>query len=129
MSLSILVVIEMFNACNSLSENESLLALPIWTNPYLVGSIALSMALHFMILYVPFFRSLFQITPLNWVEWQAVLWISAPVVAIDEVLKWISNRMGEFPVHMPGGRISWADDAGNELPKKPLVENGRFKVE
>ncbi|NXD32181.1 ATC1 ATPase, partial [Spelaeornis formosus] len=89
-SLSILVVIEMFNACNSLSENESLLVLPLWTNPYLVASIALSMALHFMILYVPFFRTLFQITPLNWAEWKAVLWISAPVILIDEVLKWVS---------------------------------------
>jgi Ca2+ transporting ATPase len=94
-SLSILVVIEMFNACNSLSENESLLVLPIWANPYLVASIALSMALHFMILYVPFFRALFQITPLNWQEWQAVLWISAPVIAIDEVLKWVSNRLSK----------------------------------
>ena len=94
-SLSILVVIEMFNACNSLSENESLLVLPIWTNPYLVASIALSMGLHFMILYVPFFRSLFQITPLNWVEWKAVLVISAPVILIDEVLKWISIRFVE----------------------------------
>lgn len=44
----------MLNACNSLSENESLLVMPIWVNPYLVASIALSMALHFMILYVPF---------------------------------------------------------------------------
>lgn len=96
-SLSILVVIEMFNACNSLSENESLLVLPIWANPYLVASIALSMALHFMILYVPFFRSLFQITPLNWDEWKAVLLISAPVVLIDEVLKWMSNTfVGEY---------------------------------
>jgi Ca2+ transporting ATPase len=94
-SLSILVVIEMFNACNSLSENESLLVLPIWANPYLVASIALSMGLHFMILYVPFFRTLFQITPLNWQEWQAVLVISAPVIAIDEVLKWVSNRLSE----------------------------------
>jgi Ca2+ transporting ATPase len=92
MSLSILVVIEMFNACNSLSENESLFVLPLWTNPYLVASIALSMALHFMILYVPFFSALFQITPLNWEEWMAVLWISIPVVVIDEVLKWVSIR-------------------------------------
>lgn len=55
------------------------------------------MALHFMILYVPFFRGLFQITPLNWDEWRAVLWISAPVIVIDEVLKWVSNRfVGEL---------------------------------
>lgn len=53
-SLSILVTIEMANALNSLSENESLLTLPPWANPYLCGAVVLSMSLHFMILYVPF---------------------------------------------------------------------------
>lgn len=91
MSLSILVVIEMLNAMNSLSENESLLTLPLWNNPYLVLSIVLSMLLHFMILYVPFFTKLFVIIPLNMEEWIAVLWISAPVIIIDEVLKFITR--------------------------------------
>lgn len=35
-------------------------------------------------------KTLFAITPLNWTEWSAVLWFSAPVVLIDEVLKYIS---------------------------------------
>jgi len=97
MSLSILVTIEMFNAMNSLSENESLLRLPLWKNMYLVAAISLSMGLHFMILYVPFFTTLFAITPLNWVEWKAVLLISAPVLIIDEILKFISSTIVDPP--------------------------------
>ncbi|CAH7689461.1 calcium-translocating P-type ATPase [Phakopsora pachyrhizi] len=92
MSLSVLVLIEMFNAMNSLSENESLLSLPLWTNLYLCGAISLSMGLHFMILYVPWLSKLFLITPLNVEEWKAVIWISFPVIVIDEVLKFISNQ-------------------------------------
>ncbi|KAF9519919.1 hypothetical protein BS47DRAFT_1370620 [Hydnum rufescens UP504] len=94
MSLSILVLVEMFNAMNSISENESLLRLPVWKNMYLVGAITLSMALHFMILYVPFFAKLFVIVPLNVEEWKAVLFVSLPVILIDEVLKFISAGLG-----------------------------------
>ncbi|KAL8806552.1 MAG: hypothetical protein Q9223_004689 [Gallowayella weberi] len=93
MSLSILVVIEMLNAMNALSSSESLLSLPLWKNMYLVFAISLSMALHFILLYVPFFQALFAIVPLNWNEWKAVLWISIPVIFIDEILKFLERRM------------------------------------
>ncbi|KAF6840037.1 calcium-transporting atpase sarcoplasmic endoplasmic reticulum type [Colletotrichum plurivorum] len=86
-SLSILVVIEMFNAMNALSSSESLLSLPLWANMKLVYAITLSMALHFALLYTPFLQRLFSILPLNWMEWKAVLYISAPVILIDEGLK------------------------------------------
>ena len=79
-SLSILVVIEMFNAMNALSSSESLLTLPLWDNLMLVYAIGLSMALHFALLYTPVLQSLFSILPLNWAEWKAVLIISAPVM-------------------------------------------------
>ncbi|KFY03675.1 hypothetical protein O988_01314 [Pseudogymnoascus sp. VKM F-3808] len=86
-SLSILVVIEMLNAMNALSSSESLLTLPLWENMMLVYAIALSMALHFALLYTPFLQTLFSILPLNLNEWYAVLAISAPIILIDEVLK------------------------------------------
>ncbi|KAI1178729.1 putative calcium P-type ATPase [Nemania sp. FL0916] len=91
-SLSILVVIEMLNAMNALSSSESLLTLPLWNNMMLVYAIALSMALHFALLYTPFLQTLFSILPLNWTEWKAVLLISAPVILIDEVLKAIERQ-------------------------------------
>ncbi|KAI6249628.1 Calcium-transporting ATPase sarcoplasmic/endoplasmic reticulum type [Erysiphe necator] len=91
MSLSILVVVEMLNAMNALSSSESLLTLPVWKNMKLLYSITLSMALHFILLYVPILRTLFSIVPLNWMEWRAVLIISAPVIIIDEGLKLIER--------------------------------------
>ncbi|PMD39915.1 calcium ATPase [Hyaloscypha variabilis F] len=92
-SLSILVVIEMLNAMNALSSSESLLTLPLWDNMMLVYAITLSMALHFALLYTPFLQTLFSILPLNWNEWQAVLIISAPVILIDEALKFVERQM------------------------------------
>ncbi|EWY94606.1 hypothetical protein ACKRZS_008298 [Fusarium odoratissimum] len=91
-SLSILVVIEMFNAINALSSSESLLTLPLWKNMMLVYAIALSMALHFALVYIPFLQGLFSIVPLNVLEWKAVVAISAPVVLLDEILKAIERQ-------------------------------------
>ncbi|RKP19870.1 calcium-transporting ATPase [Rozella allomycis CSF55] len=91
MSLSVLVTIEMFNALNSLSENESLLTLPFWSNLYLLLAICLSMLLHFAILYIPWLASLFSISSLDYNEWYAVILISAPVILIDEILKFFSR--------------------------------------
>lgn len=92
MALSVLVTIEMFNALNSLSENQSLLVMPPWKNMWLLSSIALSLSLHFVILYVEILATIFQITPLTLVEWFAVLKISFPVILLDEVLKFIARN-------------------------------------
>lgn len=92
-SLSVLVVIEMFNAMNALSSSESLLTLPLWKNMKLIYAIMLSMVLHVAILYVPFLRGLFSIEPLNAMEWQAVVLMSAPVILIDEVLKFWERKL------------------------------------
>ncbi|XP_061117948.1 sarcoplasmic/endoplasmic reticulum calcium ATPase 2b [Conger conger] len=87
MALSVLVTIEMCNALNSLSENQSLLRMPPWKNMWLLGAICLSMSLHFLILYVEPLPMIFQITPLDVTQWLMVLKISLPVILLDEVLK------------------------------------------
>jgi Ca2+ transporting ATPase len=70
----------MLNAMNSLSSSESLFTFALWNNMMLVYAIILSMTLHLAILYIPFLQGLFSILPLDWMEWKAVLAISAPVV-------------------------------------------------
>ncbi|KAJ1358402.1 hypothetical protein KIN20_016818 [Parelaphostrongylus tenuis] len=92
MALSVLVTIEMLNAVNSLSENQSVVVMPPWKNVWLCAAIALSMSLHFVILYVDIMATIFQITPLCLAEWMAVLKISIPVIFLDEILKFVARN-------------------------------------
>merc|ERR1719480_471237 len=92
MALSVLVTIEMLNALNSVSENQSMLRMPPWQNKLLIGAIALSMSLHMMILYVDPLPSIFNICPLNVNEWAMVMKFSVPVMLLDEILKYIARE-------------------------------------
>ncbi|KAI3460140.1 hypothetical protein Pfo_016803 [Paulownia fortunei] len=91
-SMTVLVVVEMFNALNNLSENQSLLVIPPWSNLWLLGSIVLTMLLHVLILYVEPLSILFSVAPLSWAEWTVVLYLSFPVIIIDEILKFLSRN-------------------------------------
>lgn len=90
-AMTVLVVVEMFNALNALSENASLLQFPPWRNMWLLAAITLSMVLHAFILYVPWAAALFSVNALTGAEWGAILRLSAPVILLDELLKVISR--------------------------------------
>merc|ERR1712176_484943 len=92
MALSVLVTIEMANALNSVSENQSLLVMPPWVNIYLLMAMALSFALHLMILYVPMFNVVFNISALSLDQWIIVFKFSLPVLLVDEALKFIARN-------------------------------------
>ncbi|PWV02167.1 Calcium ATPase SERCA-like [Trypanosoma cruzi] len=111
-ALSILVLVEMLNALNALSENASLITARPSSNIWLLLAIFSSLALHLMIMYVPFLAALFNIAPLgvdplivkeaqpfsvlvpsNFDDWKAVVVFSVPVIFIDELLKYITRHM------------------------------------
>jgi Ca2+-transporting ATPase len=91
LSLSVLVMIEMFNAYNALSEDSSLLVVTPLVNPYLIAATFSSTALHMMIVYVPFFNDVFSIHALTLHEWSLVLAFALPVILVDEVLKFFGR--------------------------------------
>ncbi|CAD8101390.1 unnamed protein product [Paramecium sonneborni] len=91
LSLSVLVVIEMFNALNALSEDGSILKVGLFANPYLILAICGSMTLHCMICYVPLFENIFNTVPLSIQDWILIIGVSAPVVIVDEILKFFSR--------------------------------------
>ncbi|KAM7516976.1 hypothetical protein LguiA_006559 [Lonicera macranthoides] len=110
-SMTVLVVVEMFNALNNLSENQSLWVIPPWTNMWLVGSIIITMFLHILILYVQPLSILFSVTPLTWADWTVVLYLSFPVIIIDEILKFFSRNSR-------GMKFNFRFRRGDLLPKR-----------
>jgi len=95
LSLSVLVVIEMLNALNAISEDNSLLTMSPFVNPYLLLAISASIGLHVLIVYEPFCAQIFGIAPMNLHEWGLVFGFSAPVILVDEVLKVFGRAMNQ----------------------------------
>uniref|UniRef100_A0A3B4EFZ6 Calcium-transporting ATPase n=1 Tax=Pygocentrus nattereri TaxID=42514 RepID=A0A3B4EFZ6_PYGNA len=100
MALSVLVTIEMCNALNSLSENQSLVRMPPWSNGWLLAAMTLSMSLHFLIIYVDPLPMIFKLTHLNVEQWMVVLKLSIPVILLDEVLKFVARNYLEVPTRV-----------------------------
>jgi len=91
LSLTVLVVIEMLNAFNALSEDGSLVQMPPWANPYLIVAASISIGVHVLVLYIPSLASIFGVMPLTMHDWILVAAFSFPVILIDEVLKLIGR--------------------------------------
>uniref|UniRef100_A0A8C9W097 Calcium-transporting ATPase n=1 Tax=Scleropages formosus TaxID=113540 RepID=A0A8C9W097_SCLFO len=130
MALSVLVTIEMCNALNSLSENQSLVRMPPWSNGWLMGAMTLSMSLHFIIIYVDPLPMVFKLTHLNVTEWLMVLKLSFPVILIDEVLKFVARNYLEgknWPGTLCG--TSWWPHRLPSLPSLELRAGGRGGTE
>ncbi|CAK9072944.1 unnamed protein product [Durusdinium trenchii] len=94
LSITVLVMIQLLNAFNAVSEDGSLLTRPPWLNPYLVTACAISAALHCLILYTPL-AQIFGVCPLDAHDWVLVAAFSLPVLILDELLKYISRQRSE----------------------------------
>jgi P-type Ca2+ transporter type 2C len=105
LSLTVLVVIEMLNALNALSEDGSLLQIPPWSNPYLIIAMMGSVLVHFVVLYTPFIAQVFAVCPLDWHDWQLVLAFSVPVLFVDEILKFAGRTMNRREIVKKGNLI------------------------
>ncbi|CRH03082.1 calcium-transporting ATPase, putative [Plasmodium relictum] len=92
LSLSVLVLIEMFNALNALSEYNSLFEIPPWRNLYLVLATIGSLFLHFLIVYIPPLARIFGVVALTYYDWFLVFLWSFPVIIIDEIIKFYAKK-------------------------------------
>jgi len=93
LALTVLVVIEMLNALNAISDESSIFVVSPFQNFYLIAAIFGSITIHCLILYIPFFNDIFGIMPLDISEWLLVLAFSVPVVILDEFIKFVVRNI------------------------------------
>lgn len=87
MAFTALIVIQMVIALISRSEHYPFLRTGIKNNKKLIGAIGISILLQLMIIYTPFFNTIFGTTPLNFIEWGIIIVFAAIVFAIFETIK------------------------------------------
>ena len=76
MAFAVLSLAELFRAFTVRSERLSIFQIGLFSNPYLVGAVGLSLALLLLVVFVPFLQPIFNTHPLSWAEWQVVLGLS-----------------------------------------------------
>jgi len=82
-----LLMFEIFDVFNCLSQTESVFRSHVHRHPWLLGAVALSMLLHVAVVYWPPLQSAFGTVPLATRDWLFAAGVAATVVVAVELLK------------------------------------------
>ena len=85
---------QLFHSFNCRSQTESLFKIGVFTNINLIWAAVISFLLQMMVVYVPFFQTVFKTEPLMAFDWVMVIAISSLPLWAMEAIKAIRKRMG-----------------------------------
>ncbi|GMH71031.1 hypothetical protein TL16_g05551, partial [Triparma laevis f. inornata] len=96
LSLTTLVAMEMLKALSAVSVDNSLFVVPSWKNKYLLVGVAVPSLLHVFVvnakvLGFPGVGEAFGMVALDKRQWIKVLQFSAPILLLDEILKFVGR--------------------------------------
>ncbi|MEM7819519.1 MAG: calcium-translocating P-type ATPase, SERCA-type [Candidatus Aenigmatarchaeota archaeon] len=90
-AFTMLIFTQMVFALITRSERYSIIKLGIFSNKKLIIAIAISIILQFMIIYIPFFNSIFGTIPLNLSELTIIIFSTIIIFFIFEIIKIIKK--------------------------------------
>ncbi len=92
MTLITMAMFQWFNAWNCRSEGKSLFQIGFFSNKWLIAATVLVFSLQLALCYVPFMQFIFKTVPLTLGDWALIVAVSAPIIVLEEVRKWLANR-------------------------------------
>ncbi|SNB46882.1 Ca2+-transporting ATPase [Geobacter sp. DSM 9736] len=91
-AVTTMVFFQFFQAWNSRSELGSIFHISPFSNPFLFYSMIAAFVAQLAVIYAPPLQWVFRTVPLGGVEWVRIVAISASVVVLVEVDKWIRRK-------------------------------------
>jgi Ca2+-transporting ATPase len=85
---------QLFHAFNCRSQTESLFKIGVFTNLKLIWATVISFLLQMMVVYVPFFQTVFKTEMLTTLDWCMVIGISSLPLWAMEIIKAIRKQTG-----------------------------------
>ncbi len=92
MTLIAMAMFQWFNAWNCRSEQKSLWTIGFFSNRWLILATVFVLLLQFAIVYIPFMQYIFKTVPLSLSDWTIIFAVSAPLLLVEELRKFIARR-------------------------------------
>lgn len=89
MALVSMGMFQWFNAWNCRSEEKSLWELGLFSNQWLIVTTLFVLLLQIILVYLPPMQFIFKTVPLSIYDWGTIVMLSAPIVVLEEVRKFI----------------------------------------
>ncbi len=91
-ALCTLIMSQLIHVFECRSERHSIFQIKVFTNPYLVVAVSISMILMCSVLYVPFLQEIFHTVALSVKQWLIVLFFSGIIALINSVYLLIKSK-------------------------------------
>ena len=92
LALITLVMSQLLHVFECRSERHSIFEIKVFTNPYLVGAVLISISMVLSILYIPFLADVFNTVPLRIGQWGIVLFYSGVIFLINSIYLFIKSK-------------------------------------
>ncbi|MCK8817784.1 calcium-translocating P-type ATPase, SERCA-type [Natroniella sulfidigena] len=86
-----LVMAQLFFVFSCRSEEHSLLRINPLSNIYLLGAVAFSFGMHYLVLHLPFLQEIFNTTVLSRGEWGLIILVSGGSTLLIELVQFVTN--------------------------------------
>lgn len=89
---TVLTVSQLFHSLAVRSERESLFTIGLFSNPYMLGAVVLTLLLQLGVIYIPALNGIFHTQPLPLFDLFACLGLASLTLAVVEIEKWMVRR-------------------------------------